>query len=97
MIPVLRRVAAAFGYRPARHCPWLTDALLALDREQRGIARAARSVVSGGGQETLEDLLCRAEGLGERLADLCERVAAIAALRALQAHAVQRDDPGVAA
>lgn len=93
---MLIRLFAAWARRRTG-CPWLEPALGAIAREQALIARAARSVVTTGTPESLEDLLCRAERMEERLAVLCECAATLAVSRALQGQAGSRDDPGLAA
>lgn len=77
--------------------PWLAECLADLERQQRRLARAARCVVSGEGPDSLEDLLCSADRMQDRLAELCERAAVIAALRTLAAQRERRHDPGLAA
>jgi hypothetical protein len=99
MIALLLRCIAALA-RAGRFrgpSPWLADCLVDLERQQRCLARAARCVVSGSGPDSLEDLLCNADRMQERLAELCERAAVIAALRAMAAQRERRHDPGLAA
>lgn len=87
---------ASLAGRRARS-PWLAECLDEIERHQHRLARAARCVVSGRGPDSLEDLLCSADRVQDRLAELCERTAVIATLRALAAQQERCRDPGRAA
>ena len=88
-------LARLFGARGAS--PWLADSLRDIERHQHRLARAARCVVSGEGPDSLEDLLCSADRMQDRLAELCERTAVIATLRAFAAQRERCRDPGAVA